>query len=207
MSFTFLDINPEFDKCVKKRIPLKCHTHTGGVNGYKPTGKKVYYVSPANSLGMMDGGIDEIYSRKMFPGLENKVKEAINKAGKLNGRGHKYLPVGSALTVPTGVDNNYMIVAPTMLMPENVKDTRNAMWSMSAVLHVLAGQNFFDSEDEVIIPGLCTGVGGMDFDTCCQQMALAVYPFMNNPNNYYDKDYYVCEPNLQEQPIYKRTGW
>lgn len=40
-------------------------------------------VSPANSLGFMDGGIDYVLSRQILPGIERKVKHAISRVGKV----------------------------------------------------------------------------------------------------------------------------
>jgi len=44
------------------------------VQDYIPT-KKTYYVSPANSLCFMDGGIDYALSRIIFPNIEMEVKK------------------------------------------------------------------------------------------------------------------------------------
>jgi O-acetyl-ADP-ribose deacetylase (regulator of RNase III) len=41
----------------------------------------VAFVSPANSLGFMDGGIDFAYSRHMFPGVEGTVRSKIRALG------------------------------------------------------------------------------------------------------------------------------
>ena len=202
MSFTFLDIQEDFIKSVKKHSPVEIKTFVGKVTDYKPVGKKVYYVSPANSLGFMAGGIDKVYSTEMFPGIEQKVKQQIYDFKRRNKGGNFYLPVGSAFIVQTDVNNNYLIVTPTMLMPENVKNTRNSYFAMLAILHVLAGQNFFGSNDEVIIPGLCTGVGGMDFERTAKQIAEAFNFFKKNPNFSHNRGSYIIEPNLFEQPCF-----
>src|SRR5579862_3221422 len=52
------------------------------------------YVSPANSYGIMDGGIDAVLSDR-FPQAEARVQAAIAQVGRL-------LPVGQALVVETG---------------------------------------------------------------------------------------------------------
>ena len=82
------------------------------------------FVSPANSLGYMDGGIDYVLSREMFPGLQTIVQDLIAEHGVVNAFGRQYLPVGSALAATT-----HIIVAPTMFQPRDVGRTRNAYWS------------------------------------------------------------------------------
>ncbi len=53
-------------------------------------------VSPANSYGYMDGGIDRLYVAKLGADLQRRVLEAIDRES--NG----YVPVGSAVLVTTG---------------------------------------------------------------------------------------------------------
>jgi hypothetical protein len=82
------------------------------------------FVSPANSLGYMDGGIDYVLSREMFPGLQTIVQDSIATYGLVNGFGRHYLPVGSALYLqihPT----THLIVAPTMFQPRDVPSSAN----------------------------------------------------------------------------------
>ena len=53
-----------------------------------PAGPGTAFVSPANSLGFMDGGIDFVLSRFMFPGVEASVKAAFAREGAQIGRAH-----------------------------------------------------------------------------------------------------------------------
>lgn len=69
-------------------------------------------VSPANSFGWMDGGIDAAYVRKFGDIVEQRVQREIAK--------HPFaeLLVGQSVVVPTGDDDfPYLIAAPTMRMP------------------------------------------------------------------------------------------
>jgi hypothetical protein len=59
------------------------------IENYKPT-RKTYYVSPANSLGFMDEGIDISLSRIVFPGIEPKLKKRIDKYCEFNLLGTKF---------------------------------------------------------------------------------------------------------------------
>jgi len=85
-------------------------------------------VSPANSFGFMNGGIDKVYM-KLFNGIESIVQNRIMQIGiHKNNYRSKYLPVGSAITVQT--KNNlcpFLISAPTMTMPGNIKGTNNIL--------------------------------------------------------------------------------
>ena len=68
-------------------------------------------VSPANSYGIMDGGIDLVYTEYFGPRLQEEVQRAVGR------RPEGYLPVGAAVLVKTGHQRiPYMISAPTRLM-------------------------------------------------------------------------------------------
>src|SRR5436190_24340994 len=67
-------------------------------------------VSPANSYGFMDGGIDAVYRDFFGPRVEQTVQEPIAR------RPERQLPVGASLVVRTGHERiPYMIFAPTMV--------------------------------------------------------------------------------------------
>eukprot|EP00873_Tetraselmis_striata_P033844 jgi/Tetstr1/454108/TSEL_041027.t1 len=78
------------------------------------------FVSPANSLGFMDGGIDAAYM-DMFPGIEPRVKSAIAKLGYTTSLGQPYMSVGSAVVVPAQPEANaWLASCPTMFLPGNM---------------------------------------------------------------------------------------
>jgi O-acetyl-ADP-ribose deacetylase (regulator of RNase III) len=122
-------------------------------------------VSPANSSGFMDGGIDAAFCRFFGVGLERRVRDAIDL--RPEGR----LPVGASLIVETRNANvPYLIVAPTMLFPEAI-DSMNCYRAMRAVLRV-------SGRDERIwpglfCPGLGTGVGRVAPEDAAREMAKA----------------------------------
>ena len=91
------------------------------------------FVSPANSLGFMDGGIDLVLSRTIFPGIEPQVRERIRQLGIMSSLDRPYLPIGSAISVSHGA-NSHLIVAPTMFLPHDVRGTENAYYSFYAAL-------------------------------------------------------------------------
>lgn len=126
------------------------------------------YVSPANSYGIMDGGIDAALRERFF-GIEDTVRCAIAEVGLL-------LPVGQALVVETGDDDvPYLICAPTMELPSRVSHTSNTYSAMLALLNAVEKFNIEndDAITSIAVPGLCTGVGGMEPEIAALQMARA----------------------------------
>ena len=129
-------------------------------------------VSPANSFGIMDGGIDLILRNKLGYGTENRLQDAIVE------HFHGELPVGSALVVETKTPPwKYLIAAPTMRIPERVAHTLNAYHAFRAVLLAIKAHNASASDKNQIhsisCPGLATGIGGMNPRTCAGQMRMA----------------------------------
>jgi O-acetyl-ADP-ribose deacetylase (regulator of RNase III) len=132
-------------------------------------------VSPANSYGYMDGGIDLAYRNHFGLGLQNRLQKLL--AEKYDG----FLAVGQAIIISTLNERiPHMIVAPTMEKPSNVSKTNNAYLAMSAVLKVVTEFNLKSSEHtqssiyRILVPGLATGIGRMDVDISAKQMKQAV---------------------------------
>ena len=122
-------------------------------------------VSPANSYGFMDGGIDAAYCAFFGRSIEGKVKEAIAL------RSEKMLPVGSSLSVATGNARiPYLIVAPTMTMPEAV-ESQNCYRAMRAILRIADQQQ--EIAKKIFCPGLGTGVGMVPPENAAAMMAQA----------------------------------
>jgi O-acetyl-ADP-ribose deacetylase (regulator of RNase III) len=122
-------------------------------------------VSLANGSGYMDGGIDHAYLDFFGPRLQKRVLDAIAL------RPEGYLPVGASLVVRTGHPRvPYLLVAPTMLLPEVVGED-HCYRAMRAVLR-LAGR-YPEVGRMVFCPGLATGVGGVAAETAAREMARA----------------------------------
>jgi len=205
-NFIFIDTNLQFARAINKYfenmdnvVGLKMN-----IQDYESI-NKIFYVSPANSFGFMDGGVDKIYSRRMFRDVEDRVKNVITKLGKKSKLGRDYLPIGSAIIVPADNSNQkFMISAPTMLFPQEVDKTHNAYYAFLAVLHVISTCPIAAYSD-IVIPGLCTGYGNMSYDESARQICKAYLDFHCDKIPYVKTLYknplcYIAEPNLHEQP-------
>lgn len=131
------------------------------------------FVSPANSLGFMDGGIDDVL-RQMFPWAEVGVRTLIREFGYTTRRGRPYLPIGTACSQMVGSDTA-LISAPTMFLPQDVSQTRNAYWAMMAAL--VAAAKLPDDIHTIVVPSLCCGWGRMLPSVAASQMRAAYDDF------------------------------
>lgn len=124
-------------------------------------------VSPGNSFGFMDGGLDLVISKSLGWEIQTQLQEKIRKLplGELL--------VGQALTIETHKVPKYVICAPTMRVPTsyNISSSVNAYLALKAILLEVISN---DDIKSVAIPGLCTGTGNMEASTASRQM-LAAY--------------------------------
>ncbi|HET9493778.1 MAG TPA: macro domain-containing protein, partial [Chloroflexia bacterium] len=136
-------------------------------------------VSPANSFGFMDGGVDAVYLNYFGAALEARVQRTIltHHAGEL--------VVGNADIVETGNSKiPFLIIAPTMRVPMLLRESVNAYLAARAVF-LLVQQGRFAAgsyRDEpvasrvktIALPGFGTGVGQMGPNTSAHQMRQAI---------------------------------
>lgn len=135
-------------------------------------------VSPANSFGIMDGGIDLYIRDALGFETERRLQRQIieNYYGEL--------PVGIALIVETDSDKwPYMVSAPTMRVPEDVSNTLNSYLAFRAVLHAVKtfNESNKDAIRSLVCPGLATGIGCMPAKKCAAQMRVA-YNYISKPS-------------------------
>jgi len=122
-------------------------------------------VSPANSFGYMDGGLDMVISRKLGWQVQEKLQKQIQE--KYFGE----LLVGQAELVETDLaEIPFCISAPTMRVPQILKDTVNVYLASKAIFYLLKKENRIKT---VTISGLGTGVGQVPYDVCAKQMKQA----------------------------------
>jgi O-acetyl-ADP-ribose deacetylase (regulator of RNase III) len=133
-------------------------------------------VSPANSFGFMDGGIDLQYSYFFGWHIQERLQNLIMH--------HHYaeLLVGQAEIVPTDhVKIPYVISAPTMRVPMILgSESVNAYLATRAALLLIQhgtlsnGTPLREVIKTVAFPGMGTGVGHIPYDVCARQMRKAI---------------------------------
>ena len=122
-------------------------------------------VSPANSFGVMDGGLDGKLRDYFGLSIEATVRERIRTEF------HGELPVGLATIVETGhARHRYLISAPTMRYPADVSGSVNAYLAAKATLHVARGH---PEPLRIAMPGFCALTGGMSSFQVARQMRIA----------------------------------
>lgn len=95
------------------------------------------WVTPTNSQGRMDGGVDAAIKRHLGAGIQLRVQRAIRD------RFAGALPVGSAVCVPSGAAvPRFLISTPTMVQSaQNVRDTLNVALACAAAFQAVHRQN------------------------------------------------------------------
>ncbi|MEM7351485.1 MAG: macro domain-containing protein [Acidobacteriota bacterium] len=128
-------------------------------------------VSPANSFGYMDGGLDLVYSQHFGWQVEGQIRAKI--LADYDGE----LPVGQAVVCGMEREHGpyFMICAPTMRVPMRLDGTVNAYLAFRAVLRAVRAHNRDSSKPirSVLCPGLGTGEGRMPAARCARQMRFA----------------------------------
>jgi O-acetyl-ADP-ribose deacetylase (regulator of RNase III) len=136
-------------------------------------------VSPANSFGFMDGGLDLRYSDRFGWQVQERLQALIRS------KHHGELLVGQAEIVETDSEAiPYLIAAPTMRVPMILKETVNPYLAARAVLLLiqqgrfesgyLAGEKLSDVIQTVAFPGLGTGIGRVSASSCAHQVRAAI---------------------------------
>lgn len=124
-------------------------------------------VSPANSFGFMDGGLDYYLSLRFGWDVQQRLQKYI---GELE---LKELLIGQSHIIETKDEKvPYIISAPTMRVPMSfhIATSVNAYLAMKAAL--ISAVNH-PNINAIAIPGLCTGCGKMPFDVAAKQMYQA----------------------------------
>lgn len=130
------------------------------------------FVSPANSFGFMDGGIDYFYS--MFFGWD--VQKTLQNIIKNKPLGE--LLVGEAELIETNHPViPYIISAPTMRVPWVLHRTVNVYLATKAAV-MLAKKHELKS---IVFPGMGTGCGELSPTICAKQMRSGIQDALTGP--------------------------
>lgn len=171
------------------------------IQNYKLSNKKTFYVSPANSLCFMDGGIDYALSRIIFPNVQSSVVNIVKNLKIYNKLGRTYLPIGSSIILD--FKNTALVVAPTMLLPQKVSNTKNAYYATMAVLYnVLINQKYNLNNVDIIFTSMCCGYGEMNEYESLKQILEGIRDYKNYNPHIVNNSIIIKEPNLTNQPKY-----
>ncbi|MCE2030192.1 macro domain-containing protein [Sessilibacter corallicola] len=133
-------------------------------------------VSPANSFGVMDGGLDHVIRYELGAQVEERVQQEIVS------QYHGELPVGCAVIVETSTNKwPKLIAAPTMRVPMDISDTINPYLAFRAILNEVKNYNKLNIKNAIkslVCPGLGTGIGNVSAPQCAYQMKLAYECFV-----------------------------
>jgi O-acetyl-ADP-ribose deacetylase (regulator of RNase III) len=152
------------------RKHFKCVDHVRISQGEIFQRKADAIVSPANSFGYMDGGIDLVYIQRFGWELQGRLQSHLRE--QHDGE----LPVGQATIIETfDMEIPYLVSAPTMRVPMDVSSSLNAYLAFRAAIRAIRQHNSISAKPirSVLCPGLCTAVGRMPADLAAKQMAAA----------------------------------
>jgi len=126
------------------------------------------WVTPTNSRGSMDGGLDAIIKNHLGASIQQRVQQEI---GRLYGA---LLPLGCATCVATGHDQpRYLISTPTMTgSSEDISDSLNVALACAAAFQAVHMQNTREpgSIRSVALPGLGANTGKVPVEICADLM-------------------------------------
>ncbi len=172
MKFYFTDINSKLTDAWSKVFE--------GVDNVVVTNDSIFnlscdaIVSPANSFGFMNGGIDFSISKNLGWHIEKKLQKLIRE--KYFGE----LLVGQSAIVETDHEQfKYLISAPTMRTPMTILRSPNIYLAAKAIFSLLKegkfenGEKIKDKVETIAVPGLGTGIGNVPPILCARQMRIA----------------------------------
>lgn len=152
-------------------------------------------VSPANSFGYMDGGVDRAILYELGDHIQTLVQSSIEE------KFHGELPIGSSLIIKT---NNskwpHLACAPTMRVPSNVSNTLNAYLAFKAILSEIISINQATPNTirSLVCCGLATGIGGLNANLCAKQMKYAYELMLEKPRTLSPYEIYKSESFMRE---------
>lgn len=184
MYIYLIDRNPHMVEAWKtifggSKIQLR-HEETGGVVSIDIKHGNILdlvcdaIVSPANSFGFMDGGIDQAYTDHFGPELQKNLQGTIDdrEYRHLFTASRHELLVGDAVSVGTNDDRiKYLISAPTMRVPMTLPpDTINPYLATRAAVGLAKRHKL----SVIAMPGMGAGCGNLRPLLVAHQMAVGI---------------------------------
>lgn len=163
INVTFIDLDPEVISSLARFGWPELKDCEFTVGNILHSGRAGCLVSPANSYGNMDGGVDRDY-RERFPGIEDKLLHYIEEhhGGRLR--------IGSAQLIPTtDIQFPYLLFSPTVEAPGELSSIDNVSRATAAYLTEALKYNFKLEQNgsqekkirNLLVPGFGTGFGGL----------------------------------------------
>lgn len=174
-----VDLQAELCACWKESFRHHSNVHIYNCR-FEEINEYDCIVSPANSYGLMDGGIDLAIRNYYGMRVQYNVQKVIKK---------KYYgeqPVGTSIIALTEHEEHPFIAhTPTMRVPMDISNTDNVYNAMFAMLRAVANFNKDNAFciKRVLCPGLGTATGKVAPNEAARQMALAYAHFMKPTSN------------------------
>jgi len=164
-----VDINPKMVKAWRETFEENPEVEV--VQGSMLEQQVSAWVSPTNSAGSMDGGLDAVIKNNLGGKIEQALKKEIARlySGKM--------PVGHATCIPTGKNiPRYLISTPTMVTSsQDISDSLNVALACAAAFQAVHMQNAKEpgSIRSVALPGLGANTGRVPVEICADLMWTA----------------------------------
>lgn len=130
------------------------------------------YVSPANSFGFMDGGVDWAYTQRFGPVLQQRLQAMLER------KPFGEILVGEAWAISTDdVNVPWVISAPTMRVPKRIADPADVMLAARAAVDCARRFNL----NHIAFPGMGTGCGALDPSIAAQAVMTGIRAALNPP--------------------------
>ena len=135
-------------------------------------------VSPANSFGIMDGGLDLAIRDQLGFSVQDRIQSVIVE------KYHGEMPVGCAEIVPTDDPRwRFLVAAPTMRVPEPLGQSLAPYIAFRAILVAVENWNRQAGKrdiDSLVCCGLGSGIGKVQPARCAALMRAA-YQLVSEP--------------------------
>lgn len=163
------DINPKMVKAWKETFEENPEVEI--LQGSMTDMQTSAWVTPTNSAGRMDGGLDLVIKKFLGDTVESLVQQQIKS--KYGGK----MPLGRTTCVPTGrVMPAYLISTPTMVgSNEDISDTLNVALACAAAFQAVHTQNETEPATirSIALPGLGANTGRVPVEICADLMWTA----------------------------------
>lgn len=185
-SFNLVLADPNEGLCNEWKESFESHSKVGIHHGRFEDVPFDCVVSPANSFGLMDGGVDEAITMYFGEQMMDRVQQQVIEkyAGEQ--------PVGTSMVVRgTKLDDlkiKWVAHTPTMMIPMDIGHTTNVYSAFKAMLLAVEEHNGsfgkFKSQNPiktVVCPGMGTGAGRVPYPMAASAMEEAYRNVYNPP--------------------------